>query len=366
MESRVEALAVMRGCCCAGRRAELAAAPAARAVRPWVVPAGRDETPEVTSWETEIDAESGAYNRTRSSYRAAPPTSEAGRYVVYGSHACPWATRVKMLLHMLGLERAVPYVDCDPVFGIIDERSRRTGWVFSEAYPDPINGQSTLRDVYLLGNPAHASKSSTPMLWDTRDGAVLHNESWELVPLLHDRFRDHAEHPEVDLLPAALRPAINERYQALYEPLLNGVYRAGFATRQEVLDEVLDAMFETLDALEELLSRQRWLLGERFTFADVITFPTLWRFDFVYAVHFKCSRRRVRDYPALSAYVREIYSWPLTRRCNLVEQTRAHYYRSHYTINPHRLVAKVELDWMDAPHGREALPAAPPHWFMRV
>ena len=324
-----------------------------------------ESKPEVVSWETDIDSERGEWVRSSSVYRTAPPTDDAGRYVVYGSHACPWATRVKTLLHMLGLEQAVPYVDADPVFGVIDEATQRTGWVFSEAYPDPINGQPTLKDVYLLGNPEHASKSTTPMLWDKQTNTVLHNESWDMIPILHDQFRARATHPEVDLLPTELRSAIDARYTALYEPLLNGVYRAGFATKQAVLDATLDTMFETLDALEAELANQRWLLGDRFTFADVILFPTLWRFDFIYAIHFKCSRRRIRDYPALSGYVREIYSWPLTRRCNAVEQTRTHYYRSHYNINPHRLVAKVDLDWMDAPHGRDHLASAEPLWFMR-
>lgn len=327
--------------------------------------ADASKPPEVASWETDMDADKGGFQRSRSPYRSPPPTAEAGRYVVYGSHACPWATRVKMLLFMLGLEDAVRYVDCDPVFGVIDEATQRTGWVFSEAYPDPLHGQPTLKDVYLLGNPRHDSKSTTPMLWDARDQAVLHNESWEMVPLLHDRFRAHAEHPEVDLLPADLRGAIDARYQALYEPLLNGVYKAGFASKQAVYEQAVDAIFEALDGLEALLSKQRWMLGERFTFADVIVFPTLWRFDFVYAIHFKCGRRRIRDYPALSAYVREMVSWPVIRACNRVEQTREHYYRSHYNINPHRIVAKVDLGWMDAPHGREGLAAAEPLWFMR-
>ena len=319
--------------------------------------------PEVASWETDIDAE-GGWQRSSSVYRNAPPTNEAGRYVVYGSHACPWATRVKTLLYMLGLEQVLPYIDCDPVFGVIDEATQRTGWVFSEDYPDPLYGQPTLKDVYLLGNPEHASKSTTPMLWDKQRKAVLHNESWDMIPLLHDNFREHAQHPEVDLLPQELRADIDARYKALYEPLLNGVYRAGFATQQEAYEQILDAMFATLDELEQLLSKQRWLMGERFTFADVILFPTLWRFDFVYAIHFKCARRRVRDYPALSAYVREIYSWPLTRQCNALEQTRTHYYRSHYNINPHRIIAQVDVSWMDEPHGREGLAAAESLWFM--
>ena len=320
--------------------------------------------PEVVSWESDLKAD-GTFKRMASAYREPAPTDEPDRYVVYGSHACPWATRVKMLLRMLGLEEVVGYVDCDPVFGVIDEATKRTGWVFSERWPDPLYGEPTLKDVYLRGNPSHASKSTTPMLWDRAQQRVLHNESQEIALHLHDDFRKRARHPEVDLYPQDMRGQIDAFYADVYEPLLNGVYRAGFATDQASLDAVLDEVFEALDGLEALLATQRWMLGEHFTFADVIVFPTLWRFDFIYAIHFKCSRRRIRDYPALSAYVREIYSWPLTRRCNEVEHTRMHYYRSHYNINPQRLVAKVDLGWMDAPHGRERLAGGEPLWFMR-
>ena len=203
------------------------------------------------------------------------------------------------------------------------------------------------------------------MLWDSQEQRVINNESQEMALLIHDRFREHAEHPEVDLYPKELRPAIEAFYDEVYGPLLNGVYRAGFATKQGAHDEVVEAMFAKLDELDARLSERRWVLGDRFTFADIMLFPTLWRFDFVYNIHFKCSLRRVYDYPALRGYVREIYGWPLTRRSNSVELTRAHYYRSHYTVNPQGLVAKVDLGWMDEPHGREQLPSQAPEWFMR-
>lgn len=320
--------------------------------------------PKTLSWESELNDEKGTWERTRCVYREAPPSDEADRYVLYASHACPWATRVKMLLDMLGLGDAIAVIDSDPVFGVIEEDTQQTGWVFSEEYPDPLYGKSTLKDVYLLGNPEHDTKSTTPMLWDTRERRVLHNESQEMAPILHDLFRARAAHPEVDLYPEDLRQAIDDLYADLYEPLLNGVYRAGFASKQEVHDEVVDVLFAKLDELEARLSSQRWVLGDRFTFADIILFPTLWRFDFVYNIHFKCSLRRVQDYPALSGYVREIYSWPVVKRSNSVELTREHYYTSHYVINPHRLIAKVDLSWMDRAHGRDHLQQRAPQWFM--
>ncbi len=318
----------------------------------------------VPTWESDLNADKGAWERSASVYRSAPSSAEPGRYVLYGSHACPWATRSKMLLQMLGLEEAIATVDCDPLFGVIDEETQRTGWVFSDEFPEPLYKLRSLRELYLLGNPQHDSKSTTPALWDRQDKCVLHNESKELILILHDSFRSLAKHPEVDLFPEHLRTAIDDFYEAHYAPLFDGVYRAGFATKQKVLDDQLDSMFEALDQLEVRLSKQRWALGERFTFADLALFPTLWRFDFVYNIHFKCSRRRIVDYPALREYVKEMYSWPVIRATNSVELTRRHYYCSHYTINPHRLVAKVDLSWMDMPHERGHLAQQSPHWFM--
>ena len=46
----------------------------------------------------------------------------------------------------------------------------------------------------------------------------------------------------------------------------------------------------------------------RVTEADVRLYPTLIRFDSVYATLFKCSRRRVADYPGLKAWLRRMYN----------------------------------------------------------
>lgn len=322
------------------------------------------EQPKTSSWEDEFDDSAGTWERSAAAYREAPAKAEAERYAIYGSHACPWATRVKMAVHMLGLDDAIELIDADPVFGVIDEASGKTGWVFSDAFPDPLYGKSTLKQVYLLGNPAHDSKSTTPMLWDKHERRVLHNESREMIPILHDEFGEFARHPEVDLFRGELRERVFELYDEVYEPLLNGVYRAGFSSKQEVHDETVADMFACLDTLETRLANQRFALGQQFSFADLILFPTLWRFDFVYYIHFKCSLRRIQDYPALADYVRELWSWPIIRRCNDVELTRRHYYTSHYNINPSKLVAKVDLSWMEASHERGRLAQAEPYWFM--
>ena len=100
-----------------------------------------------------------------------------------------------------------------------------------------------------------------------------------------------------DYYPKPLRPAIDAINDQVFDHVNNGVYKAGFARSQEAYDEAVTALFETLDALDQRLSRQRYLAGDRITEADLRLFTTLVRFDPVYVGHFKCNLKRLVDYP---------------------------------------------------------------------
>ncbi len=132
----------------------------------------------------------------------------------------------------------------------------------------------------------------------------------------------------------------------------NGVYKAGFATTQEAYDEAVVPLFETLDWLEEHLSRQRYLLGNAITEADWRLFTTLVRFDPVYVGHFKCNIRRIADYSNLSGYVRELYQQPGVAATVDMQHIKNHYYTSHETVNPSRVIAMgPQIDYT-SPHDR--------------
>ncbi len=132
----------------------------------------------------------------------------------------------------------------------------------------------------------------------------------------------------------------------------NGVYKAGFATTQEAYEEAFTALFDSLDWLDQRLSRQRYLAGNVLTEADWRLFTTLLRFDAVYYSHFKCNKRRIADYASLSNYLRELYQHPGVRTTVNMEHIKHHYYRSHRNINPTGIVPLgPELDF-DAPHDR--------------
>jgi len=321
---------------------------------------------ETASWESEMNDSKGTWERSKSVYRDFPETvDQRDHLVLYAAAACPWASRINLMIGLLGMRDVIPVVLCDPVMGIIDKETEQTGWVFSDEYPDTLNHKRTLKEVYEINNPDHASKSTTPALFDKKQGKVIHNESILMAKKIYEQ-RHLGTHPEVELFPDDLVEEIDALYEELYEPLLNGVYRAGFAGTQEVLDEVTESMFAVLEQLDQRLGKQRYILGDRFSFGDVIVFPTLLRFDFVYHVHFKCSRHRVQDYANLRGYVQELWQLPHeVQTVNHLDSICQHYYRSHYLINPRGLIARPSRAWLDQPHGRTHLPAAAPFWFMQ-
>ncbi len=158
---------------------------------------------------------------------------------------------------------------------------------------------------------------------------------------------------ETTFFPGELEREVEAMIAANYDTINNGVYRCGFAHSQTAYDEAVGELFARLDVLEALLADRRYLVGGRLTAADLYLFPTLFRFDSIYYVHFKCCVKQLRDYPNLWAYTRDIYQTPgVSHTCNL-ESTREHYYRSHASIYPRRIVPRGPLIDFLAPHGRE-------------
>jgi glutathionyl-hydroquinone reductase len=293
-----------------------------------------------------MSARAGTFERQASVFRDRVPAVEPGRYHLYISWACPWAHRTAIGRLVMGLEDAIGLTAVDP---IRDDR----GWRFSGGeYRDPLNGFELLAEAYEATAPTFRGRVSTPVLWDREAGRIVNNESGDILRMLITDFAPLAEHP-VDLYPAALAERIDGVEQQLYDGLNNAVYRAGFATTQEAYEDDARRVFATLDVLEHRLSRSRYLMGDAITEADWRAFTTLVRFDSVYFSHFKCNVRRIVDYPALWGYTRELYQQPGIAGTVRMDEIKAHYYRTHPSINPTRIVPiGPELDF-SAPHGRE-------------
>jgi putative glutathione S-transferase len=279
--------------------------------------------------------------------------AEPGRYHLYVSLACPWAHRTLIFRKLKRLEQVIS-------LSIVDPRMGSEGWVFSDApgaIPDSVNGASRLYEVYLAARPDYSGRVTVPVLWDRQRGTIVNNESSEIIRIFNSAFDDLGDASE-DFYPEELREQIDSINELVYQKVNNGVYRAGFATTQEAYEEAVEGLFETLDLLEQRLSQQRYLVGDRVTEADWRLFTTLVRFDPVYHGHFKCNLRRLRDYPNLWDYTRELYQWPGVAETVNLDHIKTHYYWSHTSINPHRIVPRgPEIDYT-LPHGRDRLPAA--------
>jgi glutathionyl-hydroquinone reductase len=260
--------------------------------------------------------------------------AEAGRYHLYVSLACPWASRAVIFRTLKGLEDLIGLSVVDPHMG-------GEGWVFGDfpgATDDPVNGARRLYEIYLKADPDYEGRVTVPVLWDKSTGTIVSNESSEIVRMFNHAFDGLTGNRE-DFYPAALRGEIDAVNERVYDRVNNGVYKAGFATEQGVYEEAVAALFAELDALEQRLSDGRdFLVGTTPTEADFRLFTTLIRFDAVYHGHFKCNIRRLGDYPALQAYTERLYRLPGIAETVDFAHIKTHYYWSHTTINPTRII----------------------------
>ncbi len=281
--------------------------------------------------------------------------AESGRYHLYVSLACPWAHRTLIFRRLKGLESAITLSTVDPFMG-------DNGWAFAApdgsvtagSTPDHLFGSHYLSEIYVKTDPAFTGRVTVPILWDKQAGTIVNNESSEIIRMLNSAFDEFGD-ATLNFYPRELHAAIDEINPVIYNTANNGVYRCGFARSQSAYEEAFDQLFRTLDDLETRLSRNRYVTGDRITEADWRLFPTLVRFDSVYYSHFKCNQRRIIDYPNLWNYTRELYQWPGVAETVSLPQIKRHYYASHSSINPTRIVPKGPLIDFTPPHNRDRL-----------
>ncbi|WP_428099822.1 glutathione S-transferase family protein [Candidatus Rariloculus sp.] len=276
--------------------------------------------------------------------------AEPGRYHLYVSLACPWAHRTLIFRTLKGLE---PMISLSAVNSFMGTE----GWTFEPGpgvIPDAVNGAARVYEVYLAADPRYSGRATVPILWDKQQNTIASNESKEIIRMLNSAFDDvGAAGP--DYYPAPLRGEIDELNERIYHTVNNGVYKSGFATTQEAYEEAVTALFETLDMLEERLATRRYLVGSEITEADWRLWTTLVRFDPVYFGHFKCNVRRIVDYPNLWGYTCDLYQQPGIAETVDIAYIQAHYYGSHESINPHRILpVGPEIDY-SVPHDRARL-----------
>ncbi|WP_432536778.1 glutathione S-transferase family protein [Kineococcus arenarius] len=280
---------------------------------------------------------------------------EPGRYRLVVSRACPWANRASIVRRLLGLEPVLSLGICGPTH---DERS----WTFDldPGGRDPVLGIERLQEAYFARVPDYPRGITVPAIVEVATGQVVTNDFPQMTLDLSTEWREHHRPGAPDLYPEHLREEIDEVNDGVFRDVNNGVYRAGFAGTQGAYERAYDRLFTRLDALSERLSRQRFLVGDTITEADVRLFTTLARFDAVYHGHFKCNRSKLTEMPVLWAYFRDLFQTPGFGDTIDLVHIKAHYYEVHRDINPTGVVPKGPdtSGWWE-PHHREELGGRP-------
>ena len=297
----------------------------------------------------------GTYKRENSVFRdwiseeeGAEFLPESGRYHLYISHACPWAHRTLIFRVLKNLE---DHISVD----VVHPEMLENGWAFdtkfSDTTGDSLYGKEFLSEIYTQANNDITCRVTVPILLDKKSKKIVSNESADIIRIFNSSFDKITGNTE-DFWPKNLQKEIEPINKRIYETLNNGVYRAGFATSQSSYDEAVTKLFDTMEWLEEILSNNRFLLGDRVTEADWRLFPTLARFDSVYHFHFKCNRKRLIDYKNLWAYTRDLYqTFGISKTVHLNHAIR-HYYYSHASINPHQIIPINPIIDFNEPHKR--------------
>ncbi|KPM41736.1 hypothetical protein AK830_g4851 [Neonectria ditissima] len=240
--------------------------------------------------------------------------AEKGRYALYVSPGCPWQAHRAMIVRSLkGLEDVIDLYQVHFTLG-------PEGWYFSgegESLPkDPLHGFTKLKELYLLADPSYVGRYTVPVLWDKKTDTIVNNESSEIIRMLYTEFDEFVPHNLREenksgggLYPEHLRKEIDETNDWVYNKINNGVYKAGFAKSQEAYDAAIEALFESLDRVEALLSHGKpYILGDTITEVDIRLYTTIARFDVAYYTVFMCNVKSIRhDYPRLYLWFRRLY-----------------------------------------------------------
>ena len=313
---------------------------------------GKPQFASEQSHSGEFERQEDAFREWVSTDGSTPYPVVAGRYHLYVSLACPWASRTVIVRHLKKLEQVIGLTVVDPVR---DER----GWAFRDGpgySSDPVNGFAFLKEAYLATDPDFDERVTVPVLWDKETHRIVNNCEDDICRMFSDAFSALGD-PTVDLFPNDIAKEHEELSELIYDKVNNGVYKAGFATSQPSYERACRALFAALDELELRLTTRRYLFDNRIVEGDWRLFCTLVRFDAVYYVHFKCNLRRIVDYPNLQGYLMDLYQQPGIAATVNFDHIKRHYYMTHDAINPTRIVPIGPVLDLTRPHGRERLSA---------
>ncbi|AXT40419.1 glutathione S-transferase family protein [Alteromonas sp. BL110] len=295
-----------------------------------------------------FERQASKFRDTISKNEEATFPAESDRYHLYVSLACPWAHRALIFRKLKGLES---HIDVS----VVHPEMLNEGWEFKN-YPgstgDKLYGFDYAHQIYTKAKPEITTRVTVPILWDKQTETIVNNESAEIIRIFNSGFNSLTNNND-DYYPEALREEIDTINNMVYHDINNGVYKAGFATTQEAYQEAVSALFDSLDRVEERLSKQRYLVGNQITEADWRLFTTLIRFDVVYHGHFKCNKKQIADYPNIYGYMKELYQVPGVAETVNFDHIKRHYYYSHTMINPTQIIPVGPEQDLMSPHDRD-------------
>ncbi|KAL5526709.1 ECM4_3 [Sanghuangporus sanghuang] len=256
----------------------------------------------------------GSFKRQVSSFRSTIEKGgrfepEIGRYHIYASYACPWASRTLIVRKLKGLEDIISTA-------IVSPRMDKDGWPFANIDPfpgaekDPLIGADHIKDIYLKAQPDYKDRYTVPVLWDKKLSTIVNNESSEIIRILNTAFNEFLspEKAAIDIYPEKLRTGIDSINEWVYDRINNGVYKSGLAGTQEAYEKAVKLVFESLDRVEKILEGKDYLVGNQLTEADVRLYVTIVRFDVAYYGQCKCNFRTIRGgYPNIHRWLRQLY-----------------------------------------------------------
>lgn len=283
-----------------------------------------------------------AYRGTIDNHKHSVYQPQAGRYHLYVSLACPWAHRTLIMRQLKGLNSLISV-------SVVEPEMLTQGWTFSDQ-GDDLYQLKQLFEIYLKGDKNYQGRVTVPLLWDKKTQTIVNNESSDIMRIFNSAFNELTANID-DYYPQSLQADIDAVNQLIYDDINNGVYKTGFATSQTVYEQAYNKLFNRLDWLEERLSKQRYLVGDKISESDWRLFTTLIRFDAVYHGHFKCNRQKLSEFTHISGYLRELYQVAGIKETINMQHIKTHYYASHSSINPTGIVPVGPwLDFSGAHH----------------
>jgi glutathionyl-hydroquinone reductase len=315
--------------------------------------------------------DSGDFQRQEDAFRewisndgSTPYPAAADRYHLYVSLACPWASRTIIFRKLKGLEDTIGMTIVDPFrdekgWAFRDPERSRPGTALNKLdefeSTDPVDSFRYLSQAYTATDPNFKERVTVPVLWDKETKKIVNNCEDDICPMFNSVFNEFAKNKGIDFFPKDIEAEHTKLSDFLYDNINNGVYRAGFATRQRAYEKSCQRLFDALDEMEKRLSKSRYLFGNRLVEADWRLFCTLIRFDVVYHGHFKCNLRRIIDYPNLQGYLLDLYQHPGVAETVSIDHIKRHYYMTHEEINPTRIVPLGPILNLTKLHGRESI-----------